>query len=117
MSGRVYPVEVRYAPHDPDAEESGDLTYIDATVSAVERLMEESLGGDILIFMPSERDIRETQDDLLGRYASVADVVPLFGRLTAGEQERAFAPSHYRGRVARKVDRVFAGDAQNLYLD
>src|SRR3954463_9989327 len=36
VSGRLYPVEVRYAPHDPDAEESGDLTYIDATVSAVE---------------------------------------------------------------------------------
>ncbi|HUR45721.1 MAG TPA: ATP-dependent RNA helicase HrpA, partial [Candidatus Saccharimonadales bacterium] len=96
VSGRVYPVEVRYAPHDPDAEVSGDLTYIDATVGAVERLMEESLDGDILIFMPSERDIRETQEDLVGRYAAQADVVPLFGRLTAGEQERAFAPSRKR---------------------
>lgn len=92
VSGRMFPVEVRYAPHDPEAEESGDLTYIDAAVSAVEKVMEESLTGDILIFMPSERDIRETQDDLKGRHGARAEIVPLFGRLTSSEQERAFAP-------------------------
>jgi ATP-dependent helicase HrpA len=92
VSGRVYPVEIRYEPHDPEAEESGDLTYIDAAVSAVERVMFETASGDILIFMPSERDIRETQDDLKGRYGSLAEIIPLFGRLTSGEQERAFAP-------------------------
>jgi ATP-dependent helicase HrpA len=96
VSGRVYPVEVRYAPHDPDAEESGDLTYIDAAVSAVETVLIESNSGDILIFMPSERDIRETEDDLEGRFGSEAEIVPLFGRLTAGEQDRVFAPSARR---------------------
>jgi ATP-dependent helicase HrpA len=96
VSGRTYPVEVRYAPHDPDAEESGETTYIDAAVAAVEQVLLESNDGDVLIFMPSERDIRETQDDLLGRYANDAEVVPLFGRLTSGEQDRVFAPSARR---------------------
>jgi ATP-dependent helicase HrpA len=91
VSGRVYPVDIIYAPHDLEAEERGDLTYIDAAVSAVEKIMADSSFGDILIFMPSERDIRETQDDLKGRYGSRAEIIPLFGRLTSGEQERAFA--------------------------
>lgn len=95
VSGRLYPVEVRYAPLDLEAEESGDLTYIDAAVNAVEAALLEA-AGDILIFMPGERDIRETQDDLVGRYGRQAEIVPLFGRLTAGEQERVFAPSPRR---------------------
>jgi ATP-dependent helicase HrpA len=96
VSGRTYPVEVRYAPYDAQAEESGEITYIDATVNAVENVLLESDRGDVLIFMPSERDIRETQDDLQGRYGSEAEVVPLFGRLTSGEQDRVFAPSARR---------------------
>jgi ATP-dependent helicase HrpA len=93
VSGRTFPMEIRYAPHDAEAEESGDLTYIDAAVNAVEDVLLESERGDILIFMPSERDIRETQDDLQGRYGGEAEIVPLFGRLTAGEQDRVFAAS------------------------
>jgi ATP-dependent helicase HrpA len=96
VSGRTYPVEVRYAPHDADAEERGDLTYIDAAVSAVERILIESERGDVLVFMPSERDIRETRDDLQGRYGAEAEIIPLFGRLTSGEQDRVFAPSARR---------------------
>ncbi len=96
VSGRTYPVEIRYAPHDPDAEESGELTYIDAAVNAVENVLLESDRGDVLVFMPSERDIRETQDDLEGRCGDAAEVVPLFGRLSSGEQDRVFAPSTRR---------------------
>ncbi|MHC1763888.1 MAG: ATP-dependent RNA helicase HrpA [Verrucomicrobiia bacterium] len=96
VSGRTYPVEIRYAPHDPDAEESGELTYIDAAVDAVENILLESDRGDVLVFMPSERDIRETQDDLQGRYGDAAEIVPLFGRLSSGEQDRVFAPSTRR---------------------
>ena len=96
VSGRLYPVEIRYAPHDPIAEEIGDLTYIDAAVNAVEAALQESPSGDILIFMPSERDIRETQDDLQGRYSGYAEIIPLFGRLSSGEQERVFASSSRR---------------------
>jgi ATP-dependent helicase HrpA len=90
VSGRLYPVEVRYAPLDPTAEESGDLTYIDAAVNAVDALVGEA-PGDILVFMPGERDIRETKDDLAGRYGNQAEIIPLYGRLTSGEQERVFA--------------------------
>jgi ATP-dependent helicase HrpA len=96
VSGRTYPVEVRYAPHDPEAEETGELTYIDAAVAATETALLESDAGDILIFMPSERDIRETVDDLQGRYSSEAEVVPLYGRLSSGEQDRVFAPTAQR---------------------
>ena len=96
VSGRTFPVEIRYAPYDHDAEEAGDLTYIDAAVNAVEAALLESDRGDVLVFMPSERDIRETQDDLVGRFSSEAEVVPLFGRLSSGEQDRVFAPSQRR---------------------
>ncbi|MFO1497387.1 MAG: ATP-dependent RNA helicase HrpA [Verrucomicrobiota bacterium] len=96
VSGRTYPVDIRYAPHDAEAEESGELTYIDAAVRAVEMVLLESNSGDVLIFMPSERDIRETQDDLQGRYGSETEVIPLYGRLSSGEQDRVFAPSAKR---------------------
>lgn len=98
VSGRTYPVEVRYRPHDLAAEEDGEMTYIDAAVAATEDVLLESDRGDVLIFMPSERDIRETQDDLQGRYGGEAEIIPLFGRLSAGEQDRVFAPS-----VRRKI--------------
>ncbi len=121
VSGRVYPVEVIYAPLEemgegratPPDEPSGkaarrddspspkkgrpdDYTYIEAAVEAVERVLEESSGGDILIFMPTERDIRETRDLIEGRRGSRVEVVPLFGRLTNAEQQRVFSPSPQR---------------------
>jgi len=65
-------------------------------VNAVETVLWESDRGDVLIFMPSERDIREYQDDLQGRYSSDAEIIPLFGRLSSGEQDRVFAPSARR---------------------
>src|SRR5436190_17856152 len=70
VSGRLYPVEVVYAPFDAASEESGDLTYIDAAVGATEKSLYESGNGDILIFMPGERDIRETSDQIEGRFGN-----------------------------------------------
>ena len=96
VSGRVFPVEVFYAPLDADSEEQGDMTYIDAAVRAAEQVLYEPGGGDVLIFMPGERDIRETSDLIAGRVGSDAEVVPLFGRLSSGDQERVFAPSPRR---------------------
>ena len=52
VSGRTYPVEVLYEPFDANSEESGDVTFIDAAVSTVEKLMYESDNGDILVFLP-----------------------------------------------------------------
>jgi ATP-dependent RNA helicase HrpA len=96
VSGRLYPVEVVYAPFDTASEESGDLTYVDAAVNAATQVVLEPGGGDILIFMPGERDIRETRDLLEGRIGNEADIIPLFGRLSAGEQQRVFAPASRR---------------------
>ena len=91
VSGRLYPVEVVYAPMDEASEERGDLTYVDAAVRATEQIMMESNAGDVLIFMPGERDIRETSDLLAGRFDRDAEIIPLFGMLSAGEQQRVFA--------------------------
>jgi ATP-dependent helicase HrpA len=96
VSGRLFPVEIRHAPLDHDAEEAGEKSYIDAAVEAVDAAINESSSGDILIFMPGERDIRETQDLLQGRHGHSAEIIPLFGRLTSGEQDRVFAASPRR---------------------
>ncbi len=126
VSGRVYPVEVIYAPLEemkdegragtplpaaarPDFAKAStgktesapyqkrdDYTYIDAAVEAVERVLLESSQGDVLVFLPTERDIREVRDQLEGRKLGRIDVVPLFGRLTNAEQQRVFAPTQGR---------------------
>ena len=97
VSGRMYPVEVRYCPIEEVLEgEEGDLHYIEAAVSAVESLAAESREGDLLVFMPSERDIHETRDLLEGRRLRGIEILPLFGRLTAAEQQRVFKPQGKR---------------------
>ena len=93
VSGRLYPVETIYAPLDGAPEETGDLTYIDAALGAAEQALSQPGQGDILIFMPGERDIRETTDQLKARLQERAEIIPLFGRLSAGEQQRVFAPA------------------------
>ena len=96
VSGRLYPVEVIYAPFDADLEERGDITYVDAAVRAAETALCEPGNGDILIFMPGERDIRETCDLLDGRFGREAETIPLFGLLSSADQQRVFAPLNRR---------------------
>lgn len=94
VSGRLYPVEVRYRPVAEDDEEPH---FIDAAVAAAEDALIETEAGDILIFMPTERDIRETRDLLDGRLAgSKIEVLALFGRQSSAEQQRIFAPGAKR---------------------
>ncbi len=101
VAGRAYPVEVRYQPVDHEREEEGEETYVDRAVAAVLALRREDRQGDILIFMPTERDIRETVDTLSEAIkverqhhgGSEATVLPLFGRLSPGEQTRIFQPA------------------------
>jgi ATP-dependent helicase HrpA len=99
VSGRVYSVEVAYEPLAAESEEAGDVSYVDAAVQTVGRVLEESSAGDVLIFLPGERDIRETADQLGGRFAGEAEIIPLFGRLSAGDQQRAFATAGRRKLV------------------
>lgn len=96
VSGRLYPVEIRYAPPDPDNGEAGELSYVEAAVSAVDALERRREAGDILIFMPAERDIREACDLLEGRGHRDSTVYPLYARLSSAEQRRVFRP--VRGR-------------------
>jgi ATP-dependent helicase HrpA len=96
VSGRLYPVEVQYQPLDAASEEQGEISYVDAAVQAAERILYQTHSGDLLIFMPGERDIRETGDQLEGRFNGEAEIIPLFGRLSAGDQQRVFAPSSRR---------------------
>jgi len=96
VSGRVYPVEACYQPVDTAAEERGEISYVDAAVATAERIIYDSDFGDVLVFMPTERDIRETSDQLEGRLGGGVEVVPLFGRMSAGDQQRVFAPAPRR---------------------
>lgn len=93
VSGRLYPVEVEYRT---PSEEEGEVHFVDAAVQEAERLILENRSGDILIFMPGEREIREVGDRLSGAWSGVVQVVPLFGRLSAADQQQVFAPTTVR---------------------
>ena len=96
VSGRVYPVEVIWSSLEEMKGDSDEYTYLDAAEEAVERVLLESDAGDILVFLPTERDIRELRDLIEGRKLRRVEVVPLYGRLTNAEQQRVFTPSQHR---------------------
>ncbi len=89
VSGRMYPVEVRYRPVDPVKEEKGETTYIDEAVACVENLQRERRYEDILIFMPTEQDIRETCGLLAKKCSGL--ILPLYARLSGSQQRLIFA--------------------------
>jgi ATP-dependent helicase HrpA len=89
VSGRTYPVEVRYAPREePDADQ------IEAIGDAVQELQRAG-PGDVLVFLSGEREIRDTAEALNGRLDRV-EVLPLYARLSTAEQHRVFKPHHGR---------------------
>ena len=92
VSGRTYPVEIRYRPMGFEA--AGKLIHqdpLDAVCEAVEELMAEG-PGDILCFFAGERDIRDAMEAIAGRKWRGVEVTPLFGRLSNQEQHRVFQP-------------------------
>ena len=110
VSGRTYPVEVRYRPlveekyGDPEMDSEGELIVKDQTeaiVDAVKELIEVG-PGDVLVFLPGEREIRDTADVLSKvrprRAVDEFDVVPLFARLSSAEQHKVFE-RHTKRRV------------------
>ncbi|HVI17609.1 MAG TPA: ATP-dependent RNA helicase HrpA, partial [Gaiellales bacterium] len=106
VSGRTYPVEVRYRPlmEIPEDDEEGEPIVRDQTeaiLDAVRELLAEG-PGDILVFLPGEREIRDTADALKEALSNAGDqrteVVPLYSRLSAAEQHRVFA-AHTGRRV------------------
>jgi ATP-dependent helicase HrpA len=89
VSGRTYPVEVRYRP----MEEDDDPTQ--AILDAVDELALEP-AGDVLVFLSGEREIRDTADALQRQKLRDTEVLPLYARLSAAEQHRVFQP--HQGR-------------------
>jgi ATP-dependent helicase HrpA len=102
VSGRMYPVDVRYltpdAPPNAPSDTDGEPTPVELAVKAVERLCRQEPFGDVLIFMPTEQDIRETCELIAGRSLQHVTVLPLFARLSAKDQARVFSPA-----VGRKI--------------
>ncbi|WP_353669749.1 ATP-dependent RNA helicase HrpA [Marinomonas sp. THO17] len=100
VSGRTYPVEIRYQPllSKADSELDEDQSMEQGILDAVEWLIAEEKdsgyrgAGDILVFLPGEREIRETADLLRRADLRSTEVLPLYARLTASEQQRIFKP-------------------------
>ena len=98
VSGRSYPVEVRYRPL---TDEEGEEREITEGIVAASHELASIDRGNMLIFLPTERDIREVARRLRGeRFAGdgsrTTEVLPLYARLSAAEQNRIFQPSDYR---------------------
>lgn len=90
VSGRTYPVELRYRPlEEVDGDGASDRDVVEGIVAAIDELVAEG-PGDILVFASGQRDIRDAADALEGRYRHT-EVLPLYSRLSAEEQHRVFA--------------------------
>ncbi|AJC23478.1 ATP-dependent RNA helicase HrpA [Pandoraea pulmonicola] len=109
VSGRLYPVEVRYRPIQDDARIANaegregarasardrERDLMDGIVDAVDELCREG-SGDVLVFLPGEREIREAAESLRKHHPPHTEILPLYARLSAAEQERVFKPSNAR---------------------
>ncbi|MFC8221957.1 ATP-dependent RNA helicase HrpA [Streptomyces sp. NPDC057362] len=89
VSGRTYPVEVRYRPLLEEDGDDADRDQITAITDAVEELMGEGK-GDILVFLSGEREIRDTADALEKKKYRFTEILPLYARLSHAEQHRVF---------------------------
>ncbi|HYD59260.1 MAG TPA: ATP-dependent RNA helicase HrpA [Noviherbaspirillum sp.] len=102
VSGRLYPVEVRYRPVEPSEKTEGKPSaqkeqrdLMDAVVDAVDELAR--IGpGDVLVFLPGEREIRDAAEALRKHHPPHVEILPLFARLSVQEQERVFKTSNAR---------------------
>ncbi len=104
VSGRTYPVEIRYRAPEKSSKNEDETDDVDGITSALRELDREP-AGDVLVFLPGEAEIRDAADAVRGLYARDAaptEVLPLYGRLSAAEQHRVFEPSQVAG-VRRRV--------------
>ena len=91
VSGRTYPVEVRYRPLETEDEDERERDQQQAILDAVDELSREG-PGDMLVFLPGEREIRETAEALRKHHPRGAEILPLYARLSAEEQNKVFRP-------------------------
>ncbi|MCP5459192.1 MAG: ATP-dependent RNA helicase HrpA, partial [Gammaproteobacteria bacterium] len=97
VSGRTYPVEIRYRPLIGDDDDERDRDSQQAILEAVDEVSSIDR-GDLLIFLNGEREIRETAESLRKHHPPATEILPLFARLSAAEQNRIFQP-HGRRRI------------------
>jgi ATP-dependent helicase HrpA len=90
VSGRLYPVEVRYRPIEAQDEDEKEIDLPEAIADAVDEVSRLSVSGDVLVFLPGEREIRETAEVLRKHHPQGTEILPLFARLSVEEQERVF---------------------------
>ncbi len=98
ISGRTYPVEVRYRPLSGEDEEERDRDLTQAILDGVDEASQIDRFGDVLIFLPGEREIRDTAEALRKHHPPGTEILPLFARLSAAEQQRVFKP-HAKQRI------------------
>lgn len=92
VEGRTYPVEIRYRPlFDAESDDNEVTEQVDGILNAVNELSREGR-GDILVFLSGEREIRDTAEFLNGAKLKHTEIVPLYARLSASEQNRIFQP-------------------------
>ncbi|HDH97764.1 MAG TPA: ATP-dependent RNA helicase HrpA [Deltaproteobacteria bacterium] len=91
IAGRGYPVEIQYKPIEQDEE--SDITTVEKVIFATEEIKRKDPFGDILVFLPTEREILETVKILKARCRDEALVLPMYGRLAASDQKRIFRPA------------------------
>ncbi len=91
VSGRMYPVDIQYPESEGDSGQENELTHVEMAVRAVKRVLRQSPTGDMLVFMPTEQDIRETCELIEAENPQGVRILPLFARLSASEQTRVFA--------------------------
>jgi ATP-dependent helicase HrpA len=96
VEGRGYPVEVRYRPLEGEGEEEGERTVLDGILAACDEIARERPMGDTLVFLPGEREIRDAHQALERRKYRHTEVVPLYARLSARDQDRVFHPGPQR---------------------
>ncbi|HEY8911931.1 ATP-dependent RNA helicase HrpA [Lacisediminihabitans sp.] len=110
VSGRTFPVEVRYrplvaeAPIDDDedaAETAADLDPMEGINAALDELAREGT-GDVLVFLSGENEIRDAEESIRGRNLPFTEVLPLYGRLSAADQHRVFDTARAPG-IRRRV--------------
>jgi len=108
VSGRTFPVEIRYRPlvaevaEDAEGDPSDNRDYLQGINDALDELARES-NGDVLVFLSGENEIRDAEDAIRGRNLPNTEVLPLYGRLSAADQHRVFQPSATAGTRRRIV--------------
>ncbi|RPE75437.1 ATP-dependent helicase HrpA [Vulcaniibacterium tengchongense] len=96
VEGRSYPVELRYRPLEGEGEDDGERTVNEGIVAACDEITREDPRGDVLVFLPGEREIRDAHLALERRKYRETEVLPLYARLSARDQDRVFNPGPKR---------------------